>query len=146
MSITFAVSTYSGGLPRIDSIRTRPSFRSFFSLARRTRTSFARFSASMRWSRDRRGAWVAVFVDIGAGRPILPNCPPRSSDGVRAESGELGCEARVVHLDNSELVADPFRRVGVCEEHGSERNVARTTRDEVHDVLCAHDAAHPDDG
>jgi hypothetical protein len=56
MSITFAVSTYSGGLPRMASMRTRPSFRSFFSFARLTRTSFARRSASMRWSRERTGA------------------------------------------------------------------------------------------
>jgi len=48
MSKTLAVDTYSGGLLRIWSIWTRPSFRSFFNLARRTRMSFARFSASIR--------------------------------------------------------------------------------------------------
>ena len=41
MSNTFAVDTNSGGSSRIDSIWTRPAFRSFLSWARRTRTSFA---------------------------------------------------------------------------------------------------------
>src|SRR5579884_1990072 len=68
MSITFAVETYSGGLPRICSIRTLPSFRSFLSLARLTRTSFARFSASIRWSRERSGACACVFVGDTEGR------------------------------------------------------------------------------
>jgi hypothetical protein len=58
MSNTFAVATYSGGLVRILSIFARPSFKSFFSCARLTRMSFARFSASMRWSLDRAGAWA----------------------------------------------------------------------------------------
>src|SRR5439155_12743247 len=48
MSNTFAVSTHSGGSSRISSICARPSFRSFFSWARRTRMSFARLRASMR--------------------------------------------------------------------------------------------------
>ena len=38
------------------SIRTVPSFRSFFSCALRTRMSLARLSASMRWSSDLTGA------------------------------------------------------------------------------------------
>ena len=48
MSKTFAVSTYSGGVRRIDSICTEPALRSFFSFARLTRISFARRSASIR--------------------------------------------------------------------------------------------------
>src|SRR5581483_2637181 len=68
MSITFAVETYSGGLPRICSIRTLPSLRSFLSLARRTRTSFARLRASIRWSRERSGACACVLVGLTAGR------------------------------------------------------------------------------
>ena len=48
MSKTFAVSTYSGGLRRIVSICAEPAFRSFFNLARLTRISFARRSASIR--------------------------------------------------------------------------------------------------
>lgn len=39
-----------------------PDFRSFFSWARLTRISLARFSASMRWSSDLTGAWTCVFV------------------------------------------------------------------------------------
>src|SRR5881409_4522226 len=49
MSNTFAVETYSGGLLRIVWILTRPSLRSFFSFARRTRMSFALLSASILW-------------------------------------------------------------------------------------------------
>jgi hypothetical protein len=41
MSTTLAVSTYSGGLPRIVWILVFPSLRSFLSFARLTRTSFA---------------------------------------------------------------------------------------------------------
>ncbi len=48
MSKTFAVDTYSGGLFRIASIATRPSLRSFLSLALRTRMSLARWRASIR--------------------------------------------------------------------------------------------------
>src|SRR5947208_1374201 len=116
MSITFAVDTYSGGLPRIVSIRTRPSFKSFFSFARRTRTSFARFSASIRWSSDRKGACVGVFEAGMAGRPILPTCPPRSSDGFCGElqrffQDVLGAVSFVLR-DNSELfVTSPYRVV-----------------------------------
>ena len=58
MSKTFAVATYSGGLLRILSIRARPSFKSFLSCARFTLMSFARLSASMRWSRDLAGAFA----------------------------------------------------------------------------------------
>jgi hypothetical protein len=60
MSKTFAVETNSGGALRICSIETPPDFRSFFSWARLTRMSFARLSASIRWSSERTGActWV----------------------------------------------------------------------------------------
>src|SRR5579884_2095922 len=146
MSITFAVSTYSGGLPRTVSIRTRPSLRSFFSFARRTRTSFARLSASMRWSSERTGAWVAVFDgDIEAGAPILPNCRGRSSRRFHGEFTKALGRAAVVQLDNGELVADAPRRAGIAEQHGAERDVARSARDEIDDVLRVRDPAHSDD-
>src|SRR3954447_979473 len=149
MSITFAVDTYSGGLPRIVSIRTRPSLRSFFSFARLTRTSFARFSASMRWSSDRRGACVGVFEAGMAGRPILPTCPLRSSEGFCGELQRFFRGMRgavfVVHPDNSELFANPRGCVGIGEQHGAERNVQRPARDELDDVMRSGDAAHADD-
>src|SRR3954468_19639991 len=63
MSNTFAVDTYSGGALRTVSILTRPSLRSFFSWARRTRMSFARLNASILGSRERAGAWAWAFVD-----------------------------------------------------------------------------------
>ena len=63
MSNTLAVETYSGGSCRTASILTRPSFRSFFNLARLTRMSFARLSASILWSRERAGACPWIFVD-----------------------------------------------------------------------------------
>ena len=48
MSKTFAVITYSGGSSRIAWMLARLAFRSFFSLARAVRMSFARLSASIR--------------------------------------------------------------------------------------------------
>src|SRR3954454_12768318 len=49
----------------------RPAFRSRFSAARLVRISFARWSASMRWTRERSGAAVVglagVFVAGGMG-------------------------------------------------------------------------------
>src|SRR6185312_14109535 len=121
MSITFAVSTYSGGLPRIVSIRTRPSFRSFFSFARRTRTSFARLSASIRWSSERRGAWVGVLEAGMAGRPILPTHSRGSSDkNVRLRTG-VRTRENVVQMDNGELVADPARQLRIGEQCGADR-------------------------
>src|SRR5213075_391307 len=74
MSITFAVDTYSGGLPRIVTIWVRPSLRSFFSLARRTLTSFARLSASILWSSERRGACACVLAGA-IGSADLTNVP-----------------------------------------------------------------------
>src|SRR5262249_34680303 len=56
MSKTFAVSTHSGGSSRMASMLSRPAFRSRLSCARRTRTSFARWSASILWSSERAGA------------------------------------------------------------------------------------------
>ena len=53
---------------------SRPAFRSRFSCARRTRTSFARWSASILWSRERSGACACVFVvtgPSGAGKGTL---------------------------------------------------------------------------
>src|SRR4029079_260073 len=67
MSMTFAVSTYAGGLLRIVSIFVFPSLRSFLSCARLTRTSFALLRASIRWSRERTGACACVLVGLMAG-------------------------------------------------------------------------------
>src|SRR5580765_4810758 len=78
MSNTLAVETYSGGALRIVSILTRPSFRSFFNLARLTRMSFARLRASILWSRDRAGAWAWAFVDETIERASLTTSQRRS--------------------------------------------------------------------
>src|SRR6476646_1930601 len=61
MSNTLAVETYSGGSPRICSMDTVPSFKSFFNCARLTRMSFARLRASILWSSGRTGAWTCVW-------------------------------------------------------------------------------------
>ena len=66
MSKTFAVSTYSGGSSRIVWMLARLALRSFFSFARAVRMSFARLSASIRWSRDLSGAAAEILTD-GAG-------------------------------------------------------------------------------
>src|SRR6266542_513876 len=71
MSKTFAVETYSGGVARILSIRTRPSLRSFFSFALFTLMSLARFSACMRWSRERAGAFTGAFVTMAGDSSLL---------------------------------------------------------------------------
>ncbi len=47
MSKTFAVSTYSGGSSSSAWMLALPAFRSFLSLARAVRMSFARLSASI---------------------------------------------------------------------------------------------------
>src|SRR5581483_5285411 len=124
MSITFAVETYSGGLPRICSIRILPSLRSFLSLARLTRTSFARLRASIRWSRERSGACACILVGLTAGRsyqcardlqagtfrsvsglfPRLfassglatPTCSQASASSLRTRAGALGSAKRMV--------------------------------------------------
>ena len=70
MSKTFAVETNSGGVRRICSMWTRPALRSRLSCARRTRTSFALWSASIRWSSERAGAWACVF-DVTMSRTSL---------------------------------------------------------------------------
>src|SRR3954452_21497920 len=71
MSTTFAVPTYSGGSSRRLWMEWRPAFRSRLSCARLVLISFARWSASMRWTRDRSGAAVVglagVFVAGGMG-------------------------------------------------------------------------------
>src|SRR3954463_4198403 len=71
MSKTFAVSMNSGGSMSSRWMLARPAFRSRFSAARFVRISFARWSASMRWTRERSGAavvgLVGVFVAGGMG-------------------------------------------------------------------------------
>src|SRR3954462_690663 len=71
MSKTLAVSMYSGGSSSRTWMFARPAFRSRFSAARLVRISFARWSASMRWTRERSGAAVVglagVFVAGGMG-------------------------------------------------------------------------------
>src|ERR1700755_859324 len=63
MSKTLAVRTYSGGSRRMPWMLERPAFRSFFSLARAVRMSFARLRASILWSRDLSGAASEVFTE-----------------------------------------------------------------------------------
>src|SRR4051794_4934254 len=71
MSKTFAVSMYSGGSISSRWMLARPALRSRFKDARLVRISFARWSASMRWTRERSGAAVVglagVFVAGGMG-------------------------------------------------------------------------------
>src|SRR3954453_20299723 len=71
MSNTFAVSMKSGGSISSRWMLARPAFRSRLSVARLVLTSFARWSASMRWTRERSGAAVVglagVFVAGGMG-------------------------------------------------------------------------------
>src|SRR3954465_10445389 len=71
MSKTLAVSMYSGGSSSSTWMLARPAFRSRLSAARLVRISFARWSASMRWTRERSGAavvgLVGVFVAGGMG-------------------------------------------------------------------------------
>src|SRR3954453_9671072 len=71
MSKTFAVSMKSGGSIRRRWMLARPAFRSRLSPARLVLISLARWSASMRWTRERSGAAVVgligVFVAGGMG-------------------------------------------------------------------------------
>src|SRR5690349_24776796 len=137
MSNTFAVETKSGGSRRMSWIRTPPLFRSFFSCARRTRMSFARFSASMRWSSDLTGAWAWVLVGTLArdttieaartkgqnyvlfqgflGRNSRPWVEARGC-AMRSSAGFRGLREAVRRGLRCELGADPAGRVGVREE------------------------------
>ena len=63
---------------------SRPAFRSRLSCARRTRTSFARWSASILWSSERAGACACVFV-VTMSRTSLPRLRSRSSRTVLAD-------------------------------------------------------------
>src|SRR5438876_3873083 len=157
MSKTFAVETNSGGLLRICSICTRPSFKSFFSCARRTRMSLALLRASMRWSRERAGACAWVFATIGAriltvlgARSSLLDfrdlqgffdhrnlvCNPTGFVWTREpESGHLG----------GELGADSSGGFRVPEENGPERNRGRPAGDQLERVAARRDAAYADD-
>src|SRR4051795_1636909 len=71
MSNTFAVSMKSGGSISNRWMLARPALRSRLSAARLVLISFARWSASMRWTRERSGAAVlglaGVFVAGGMG-------------------------------------------------------------------------------
>src|SRR3954464_1787180 len=70
-SKTLAEWTYSGGSSSRSWMLTLPAFRSRLSVARLWRISFARWSASMRWTSERSGAAVmglaGVFVAGGMG-------------------------------------------------------------------------------
>src|SRR3954470_14696398 len=70
-SKTLAEWTYSGGSSKRSWMLTLPAFRSRLSVARLDLISFARWSASMRWTRERSGAAVVglagVFVAGGMG-------------------------------------------------------------------------------
>src|SRR3712207_4201292 len=71
MSTTLAVSTNGGGSSSRSWMLLRPALRSRLSCARFVRISFARCSASIRWTRERSGAatagLVGVFVAGGMG-------------------------------------------------------------------------------
>src|SRR5262245_19008186 len=71
MSKTLAVSMYSGGSSSSTWMLDQPAFRSRLSAARFVLISFARWRASMRWTRERSGAAVVglagVFVAGGMG-------------------------------------------------------------------------------
>src|SRR6266498_3211435 len=159
MSNTFAVETYSGGALRIVSILTRPSFKSFFSLARLTRMSLARFSASILWSRDRAGAWAWAFVDDTIERASLTTSPrgsithsrgyrrPRPFDSALVR--DAACLVDIAQAERRnfgiELGTNPYRRVGIAEEDCAECDVRCSRCDELERVASCHDSAHSDD-
>src|SRR5918996_3110079 len=168
MSKTFAVDTNSGGSRRIDSMWTTPAFRSRFSCARLTRTSFARCSASILWSSDRAGACACVF-ELTMSRTSLPRPVAGSSGNVlRNLQGFLCCLNCLRREEASgladgapdfarrresarselggELGADPRGRERVSEEHRSEGHGARAGRDELERVTSRDHSAHADDG
>src|SRR5215210_7682473 len=157
MSNTFAVETYSGGALRIVSILTRPSFKSFFNLARLTRMSFALLSASILWSRERAGAWAWAFVDDTIERASLTTSRRRS---MRLASGRKKCSETTfvrdathgVDVGNTEcrqlrrkLCAHAVRRVRVREQDRPEGDVLRAGSYELERVTPRRDSAHPDD-
>src|SRR5947209_1229677 len=122
MSTTLAVSTYSGGSPRIVWISVFPSLRSFLSCARLTRTSFALLRASIRWSSDRAGACACVLVGL-MGRAILPTSRLASSGDFFLRFRAFCDSDRVFGRGNAcfgaggdELGANPRGRVRVREE------------------------------
>src|SRR5947209_13277780 len=123
MSTTLAVSTYSGGSPRIVWISVFPSLRSFLSCARLTRTSFALLRASIRWSSDRAGACACVLVGL-MGRAILPTSRLASSSDFYLSFRAFCDIGRVFGRGNTgfgargdELSADPGGCVRVGKEH-----------------------------
>src|SRR4051795_7961106 len=85
MSKTLAVSMYAGGSRRRSWIFTRPPLRSRLSCARRVRISFARWRASIRWTRERSGAatvgLVGVFVAGGMGGESTSHIRERKPTG-----------------------------------------------------------------
>src|SRR5919204_936148 len=148
MSTTFAVETYSGGLSSTCSICTRPSFRSFFSFARFTRMSFARLSASIRWSRERTGAWAWVLGDT-IERASLTTRRRGSSQDFRRFVRARECVVRIGNA-NSRTLLDELRThaprcIRICKKHRAERDVRCAGGDELERVAAARDSAHADD-
>src|SRR6186997_1080567 len=163
MSKTFAVSTHSGGSSKIVSMLSRPALRSRLSCARRTRTSFARWSASILWSSERAGACACDFV-VTMSRTSLPMFPGRSSRTVLRDLQVFCCCPRRLHdrrlcrsVSNRlplchrtgafvvELGANPRRRPGIDEEHCPERDGARPGGHEIVCITRREDPTHAHD-
>src|SRR5260221_13666067 len=133
MSNTLAVETYSGGSPRICSMETVPSFRSFFNCARFTRMSFARLRASILWSNERTGACTCVWG--GTMRAALYQPHSRGQAGrfcLVCQAGNVGRRhaERIGRTSEAgacrfgvELFAHTPRRTRVCEQHRADCNV-----------------------
>ena len=147
---------------------TRPAFRSRLSWARRTRTSFALWSASIRWSSERAGAWACVF-DVTMSRTSLARLGPVVK---RERFGRFaGVFALSIGLDDEAAGVDPLaapdptaeastlaQRLGrellahpggcdrVREQDRPERDRARSGGDELERVAPARHASHAHDG
>src|SRR5690349_17714750 len=166
MSNTFAVETKSGGSRRMSWIRPPPLFRSFFSWARRTRMSFARFSASMRWSSDQTGAWAWVLVGTLARDTTIEPARTKGQNsfffqGFLGDNSRLRVEPLRLAMRSCaglcrvreamgrglgrELRTDPLRRARVAEENRPQSDVRGARGDQLERVAAGRHAAHPDD-
>src|SRR3954469_23876171 len=105
MSKTFAVSMKSGGSIRRRWMLARPAFRSRLSAARLVLISFARWSASMRWTRERSGAAVVglagAFVAGGMGGESTALTASDKREKANIGLGELEVHVRLAALQRS---------------------------------------------
>src|SRR3954471_17212056 len=121
-SKTFAEWTYSGGSSSRSWMLTLPAFRSRLSVARLVRISFARWSASMRWTRERSGAAVVglagVFVAggmggestaLGAADKVLRANISRGELDVHSSRGELMPSTAFAGLSSTSAVGSDDR-------------------------------------